>query len=1147
MGAPDPWADLANAVGRRKKAYLEALVIPFTAGKVDEEKLVTAERRGYLLGRHFGHDGKRPTATPQEQQVASQNANLTWFESPARRSIPFDPVGAEDVNVVNARLTVTAVHPDDPAKFDLPKEFSDEPPGLGDTVNARQALAIGARLGCDVIGDVRNALLGAFLFVAFGGTDLVDAIVGSLTDVTKTPPPPPPSSDPAVLRGIRVLLPTDLVDRVLAVAGAIGWDPRFSDTPAPLTPLPVEQALGMLSALGQLTGKTMSQALVGLADIVLNGADQAEKDRITKQPFDFAVIHNRRALPMPADFSWPTWDHLGFYWWRAVLLPHCVEHVLSWKDTADFHATDLLRFGLRFGLWKGNKDQRVPDYVGASIKLCLRRFKYWYDQTPAGHDWEKNEDREMTFWSENHEVLFGSSEFLAGQTFPDDEFVTKPQDSTATTVHGEDHRDWARVRLITWLDHRLAFGFSEWRSPTYLNEDLPPLINLAEFAEDTEIKKKAAICVDLLMFDFARLTCGGSYGNTTGRGYFTAKSYGWGQSIGETVELLFGSRGDFLGGENTAIALATSGYEVPEVILAIGRDRSILDRTSGFTDRVRVGITLDEAPGLGLGFTEDNAAFWWAVMAYFDHMLETTKDVARRYGNLAKTPPFKNAFLLGDSEFTALLEDAIEAVAGAGFAVSGAALAIALPFPIDLLGFALLAVGLEGFLQGIVNLIGDVISDIGHFLGFGDKKKKHIAESSLQKALDQLLIQFNQGSVLSRANIVTHSIGDAMLSSVQNHLPGQFSFQKQAWQATLDTDACVWTTAPFTKTDTGSLARGWLEFLKDLGELRPLNAFLDIGVQIGPVDSELIDQFSDDGPNYWLGSTALPMVVQHERAAIVSYNLSNKERTISAAATHAWFPRDQFDDIDQQDAAGGTWTFGRRGQGFIALFSARKVSFTTDGEWAGKELKADGGANIWICHIGNQELFTPPLSPQQAGAMNQPDYLTRKAFEIFKQETTQAYLNISGVGSWNQLEASFDIPRATAPDGRSPRLELFHGDGVGRFAGHDLQLDEFPRYQNQYVNNVEFVFQPAGGLSPQIQRARKDNTVAWGSRSWTFAHEPSGLYLTHDLDRPSREFNRQSTTAAATLGARRLVDGSLTTVRRRPQPIRRAQWLKQPG
>ena len=90
-------------------------------------------------------------------------------------------------------------------------------------------------------------------------------------------------------------------------------------------------------------------------------------------------------------------------------------------------------------------------------------------------------------------------------------------------------------------------------------------------------------------------------------------------------------------------------------------------------------------------------------------------------------------------------------------------------------------------------------------------------------------------------------------------------------------------------TDLGSFVAGAGEFLKDFGLVRLDNALVDVWAPV--LLTEIDDPFTHDGPNYWSGSLALPMVVQYERAAIAIYDISVDLRKFSGAATHAWFRR----------------------------------------------------------------------------------------------------------------------------------------------------------------------------------------------------------------------------------------------------------------
>jgi hypothetical protein len=78
--------------------------------------------------------------------------------------------------------------------------------------------------------------------------------------------------------------------------------------------------------------------------------------------------------------------------------------------------------------------------------------------------------------------------------------------------------------------------------------------------------------------------------------------------------------------------------------------------------------------------------------------------------------------------------------------------------------------------------------------------------------------------------------------------------------------------------------------------------------------------------------------------------------------THAYFPQERFDEVVQ---AGG-WTFGRRGDGYVALWSYRPTRWRTyddpniftHGLTQPYDLVADGGAdNTWITQVGDAARF----------------------------------------------------------------------------------------------------------------------------------------------------------------------------------------------
>jgi hypothetical protein len=152
-----------------------------------------------------------------------------------------------------------------------------------------------------------------------------------------------------------------------------------------------------------------------------------------------------------------------------------------------------------------------------------------------------------------------------------------------------------RKRILRWLDLRFHTGFSEWLSHVYYDEDLTALLALYDFAADEEIRHKAEMVLDLLVFDIALNSFKGVFGSTHGRAYENTKKWASNEGTIDTSKLLFGM-GVFSGFDNmSAIAFALSGYRVPKVVELVGQN-AILSHEN----RQRMGIKLAEMEKWGL-------------------------------------------------------------------------------------------------------------------------------------------------------------------------------------------------------------------------------------------------------------------------------------------------------------------------------------------------------------------------------------------------------------------------------------------------------------------------------------------------------------------------------------------------------------------
>ena len=164
-------------------------------------------------------------------------------------------------------------------------------------------------------------------------------------------------------------------------------------------------------------------------------------------------------------------------------LEGAIERIDIREDCADFTACGLIRFYIenKHRLMEENKEE---------IKKCLTGFKYWMDQDDGRKD-------SMCHWSENHQILFAVTEYLAGREWPDAKF--------ADGKSGERHVAMAKERIEAWMYQRYYYGFNEYYSNNYYPEDIAPMANFIQFAaeEDSEMVERMKIIMDLIWLDIA--------------------------------------------------------------------------------------------------------------------------------------------------------------------------------------------------------------------------------------------------------------------------------------------------------------------------------------------------------------------------------------------------------------------------------------------------------------------------------------------------------------------------------------------------------------------------------------------------------------------------------------------------------------------
>ena len=261
-------------------------------------------------------------------------------------------------------------------------------------------------------------------------------------------------------------------------------------------------------------------------------------------------------------------------------------------DCADFFAVHVV-----LALYVHEKKPFLSDHHYELLRNALLGFKFWINEPGFCR---------MIYWSENHQILFHSVEYLAGQMFPGEIFTNNGE-------NGKWHRDHARGPLLRWIKRRAGWGFSEWCSNEYYEKDLESLVLLAEYAEDPDVARAAEMGANLLLLDVAGDLFYGYQAGTHGRSYEDEILSGRDFEMAPACKLVWGMGAFGDHGLMAALQLAAAErYAPPDIIIRIGQDAP-----EEFSAMDRHGLGLDEVADHGLDTTNiDDAVTLWGMGAY---------------------------------------------------------------------------------------------------------------------------------------------------------------------------------------------------------------------------------------------------------------------------------------------------------------------------------------------------------------------------------------------------------------------------------------------------------------------------------------------------------------------------------------------------
>ncbi len=172
--------------------------------------------------------------------------------------------------------------------------------------------------------------------------------------------------------------------------------------------------------------------------------------------------------------------------------------------------------------------------------------------------------------TENHWAMYYSSLYLMAELYPDD-----PAESWFNGKSSAENRAEAKDYLVHWMDLATTIGQGEFNPTHYIGEYAIPMLYLATWARDPEMRIRGHMKLDWLLADLAANTLDGVLRGPNARTDDTSVVQRWLALSSYFSWQCFGNTPPppGYGGFGIWFAVAAANYEVPEVIHRLAVDR----------------------------------------------------------------------------------------------------------------------------------------------------------------------------------------------------------------------------------------------------------------------------------------------------------------------------------------------------------------------------------------------------------------------------------------------------------------------------------------------------------------------------------------------------------------------------------------------
>lgn len=265
-----------------------------------------------------------------------------------------------------------------------------------------------------------------------------------------------------------------------------------------------------------------------------------------------------------------------------------LDRIAGRMDMAEFGIPSLVRILKAYS-------QDISEELYLKIKHTLIGFRYWLDE-PG--------DINACYFTENHQPLYHSAEYLIGSIFPDDIFPSNGRS-------GKWHREHGKKMLEQWMFWRKRFGFSEWNT-NYYAEDMIALLGVVNYGDDDKIKKEAKTIIDMIFLELGLNTFEGHWIGSQGRTYVEYIFDNRTESISPICWMYWGKGTIETPLADCAIMLAVYDYPCPEEAVKA----ACYDGTY-FENKERMSLNTCDAKMYGVDPSDpDNIMFFWGNQTY---------------------------------------------------------------------------------------------------------------------------------------------------------------------------------------------------------------------------------------------------------------------------------------------------------------------------------------------------------------------------------------------------------------------------------------------------------------------------------------------------------------------------------------------------